>query len=170
MRAVWQPEVRLEDMNTDGMDAAVLFGGGPLGTTNPDLYIASFDAYNRWVWDFAGENRKRLVPVGYVPMRDVEETIVMLRQLAGLGFRSINIPAFPQSEDGISTSATVKAIKSAQGAALTGNPERSRAYTDQEFNRLQNHVRRSTSNNMTDNEAFSGKSWTVNGNIDQQIR
>lgn len=136
MRAVWRPEVRLEDMDTDGMDAAVLFGGGPLGTSNPELYIASFDAYNRWVWDFAGEDRKRLVPVGYVPMRDVDETIAMLRQLADLGFRSINIPAFPQSKDGISTSSTVKAIKSGQGAALTGDPGGARCYTDPEFDRL----------------------------------
>ncbi|HEY9547088.1 MAG TPA: hypothetical protein VIR56_13845, partial [Solimonas sp.] len=63
MRAAWLPEQRLADMNTDGIDAAVMFGGGPLGTANSELYIASFEAYNRWLWDFCGADRKRLVGV-----------------------------------------------------------------------------------------------------------
>src|SRR3546814_4777092 len=36
MRAAWLPEQRLADMNTDGIDAAVMFGGGPLGTANSE--------------------------------------------------------------------------------------------------------------------------------------
>ena len=136
MRPVWLPETRLADMDADGMDAAVLFGGGPLGTSNPDLYIASFDAYNRWLWDFCAYDAKRLIPVGYLPMRDVDETIAMMKSLAKLGFRTMNIPAFPQSADGISTSSLVKAISAGQGAALTGNPAGDRSYLDPEFDRL----------------------------------
>lgn len=136
MRQVWLPEVRLEDMDADGMDAAVMFGGGPLGTSNQELYIASFEAYNRWVWDYAGKDRKRLVPVGYVPMRDVGETCAMLKQLAALGFRSVNIPAFPQSKDGISSSVGVASIKTGQGSALTGDPGGGRSYIDPEFDVL----------------------------------
>lgn len=131
MRPVWKPEVRLEDMTQDGMDAAVLFGGGPLGTADTDLYIASFDAYNRWLWDFCGTDRKRLVPVGYVPMRDVDETVGMLRQLAALGFRTINIPAFPQPKD-----APKAGGFQAQAMALTGAPGGDRSYTDPEFDKL----------------------------------
>lgn len=133
MRAVWDPATRLADMNTDHIDAAVLFGGGPLGTTNSDLYISSFQAYNRWLWDFCSANRKRLVPVGYLPMRDVNETLGLLRELAKLGFRNVNIPAFPQSGDGISSSASVKSIAAGQGSALTGNPGGSKTYIDAEF-------------------------------------
>jgi len=136
MRAVWDPATRLADMDTDHIDAAVLFGGGPLGTKNSELYIASFEAYNRWIWDFCAVDRRRLVPVAYVPMRDVNETIAMLRAVAELGFRSVNIPAFPQSADGISTSSTVKAINVGQGAALAGNPGGSRSYLDPEFESL----------------------------------
>lgn len=136
MRPVWLPETRLADMDADGMDAAVLFGGGPLGTSNPDLYIASFEAYNRWLWDFCAADPKRLIPVGYVPMREVDETVAMITRLAKLGFRTINIPAFPQSADGISTSSSVKNINSGQGSALTGDPGGKRAYTDPEFDRL----------------------------------
>ena len=135
-RQAWLPAQRLGDMDTDGIDAAVLFGGGPLGTSNSELYIASFETYNRWLWDFCGADRKRLVGVAYLPMRDVDETIGLLRQAAKLGHRTVNIPAFPQSADGISSSARVKAIRSGQGAALTGDPTGQRSYAEPQFDRL----------------------------------
>jgi len=37
LRPVWQPEVRLGDMDADNIDQAVIFGGGPLGTFNNEL-------------------------------------------------------------------------------------------------------------------------------------
>ena len=136
MRAVWDPKVRLADMDEDGIDAAILFGGGPLGTFNSELYIASYEAYSRWVMDFASVAPKRLVPIGYVPMRDVEETIGIIKGLAKMGFRAINIPAFPQNPDGWSTSSTVKAIKAGQGSALTGDPQGKLQYWQPEFDAL----------------------------------
>jgi predicted TIM-barrel fold metal-dependent hydrolase len=136
MRAAWLPKQRLADMDRDGIEAAVLFGGGPLGTTNSELYIASFETYNRWVWDFCGADRRRLVPVAYLPMRDIDETLRLLHQAAALGFRTANIPAFPQASDGISTSSKVKAIQSGQGAALTGDPTGGRQYSHPDFDRL----------------------------------
>jgi predicted TIM-barrel fold metal-dependent hydrolase len=136
LRQAWLPDQRLADMDRDGVEAAVIFGGGPLGTTDSELYIASFETYNRWLWDFCGTDRSRLQGVAYLPMRDVDETIGLMRQAAKLGFRTVNIPAFPQSADGISTSATVKAISAGQGAALTGNPTGERSYRDPEFERF----------------------------------
>ena len=135
-RATWLPAQRLADMDRDGIDAAVLFGGGPLGTTNSALYIASFATYNRWVWDFCGADRRRLVPVAYLPMRDIDETLGLLHQAAELGFRTANIPAFPQAADGISTSSKVQAIQTGQGAALTGDPTGARQYSHPDFDRL----------------------------------
>jgi predicted TIM-barrel fold metal-dependent hydrolase len=136
MRVAWQPQERLADMDHDGIEAAVIYGGGPLGTMNSELYIASFEAYNRWLQDFCGADRKRLAGVAYLPMRDIDETLGLLRKAAALGFRNINIPAFPQSSDGMSTSARVAAIATGQGAALTGNPESEKSYADPEFDRL----------------------------------
>ncbi len=136
MRAAWLPQQRLTDMDTDGIQAAVMFGGGPLGTSNSDLYIASFEAYNRWLSDFCATDRKRLVGVAYMPMRTVEETLTLIRQAAKLGFRSVNIPAFPQSADGIFTSAKIEALATAQVSALTGNPSGERTYAQPEFDPL----------------------------------
>ena len=136
MRKAWDPAQRLADMDTDSIDAAVLFGGGPLGTVNRELYLASFTAYNRWLWDFCSSDRRRLVPVAYLPLRDPAETLVLVHEVAKLGFRTVNIPAFPQAADGISTSAGVKNIQAGQGAALTGNPGGGRSYADAEFEPL----------------------------------
>ncbi len=136
MRAAWDPSHRLADMDLDNIESAVLFGGGPLGTFNNELYMASYDAYSRWVMDFASADHKRLVPVGYVPMRDIDETIGIIRKLAKAGFRTINLPAFPQNPNGWSTTSEVKALKAGQIAALTGDPKGELQYWQPEFDRL----------------------------------
>jgi predicted TIM-barrel fold metal-dependent hydrolase len=132
----WMPGARIADMDQDGMDASILFGGGPLGTANSELYIESFRAYNRWLADFCAYEPRRLIGVAYMPMRDVDETITMMREASKLGFRSVNIPAFPQASDGISTSSKVAAIQTAQGAALSGNPTGELQYNDPIFDRF----------------------------------
>ncbi len=136
MREVSQPAVRLADMDADGIDAAILFGGGPLGTFNDELYIASYEAYSNWVKDFCSADPRRLIPVGYVPMRDIDETIAHVKRLAAMGFRAINLPAFPQNADGWSTSSKVQGLKEGQISALTGDPNGKLQYCQPEFDRL----------------------------------
>ncbi|MDE2597500.1 MAG: amidohydrolase family protein [Sphingomonadales bacterium] len=135
-RAVWDPHTRLADMDSDGIDAAILFGGGPLGTFNNDLYMASYEAYSRWVMDWCGVDKRRLVPIGYVPMRDIDETIGHIRRLAAMGFKAINLPAFPQNPDAWSTTSGVAALKEGQVSALTGDPKGKLQYYQPEFDRL----------------------------------
>jgi predicted TIM-barrel fold metal-dependent hydrolase len=135
-RAVWDPATRLGDMDTDGIETAIMFGGGPLGTTNNDLYIASFDAYSRWVMDFASAAPNRLVPIGYVPMRDIDEGIEHITRLARMGFKAINIPAFPQNKNAWTTTSGVKALKDGQVSALTGDQKGELQYYQPEFDRL----------------------------------
>jgi len=130
------PDKRIAVMDTDGIDAAVLFGGGPLGTMNSELYIASFRAYNHWLADFCAYDPKRLAGVAYLPLRDIDETLKMLREAVALGHRTVNIPAFPQAADGVSTSAKVANIQMAQGAALSGDPSSTKAYWHPEYERL----------------------------------
>ncbi|MET0179386.1 MAG: amidohydrolase family protein [Novosphingobium sp.] len=135
-RAVWDPATRLGDMDTDGIETAVMFGGGPLGTTDNDLYIASFDAYSRWVMDFASAAPDRLVPIGYVPMRDIDEACQHIARLARMGFKAINIPAFPQNRNAWTTTSGVKALKDGQVSALTGDQKGELQYYQPEFDRL----------------------------------
>lgn len=135
-RKVWEPAQRLADMDADGMDAALLFGGGPLGTSDNELYIASYEAYQNWVLDFAAAAPDRLFPVGYVPMRDIDETCTHVRRLARKGFKAINLPAFPQNPDAWNTSSGIAAMKSGQVSALTGDPKSSLQYFQPEFDKL----------------------------------
>jgi len=126
----WMPKARLEDMDQDGIDAAVLFGGGPLGTSNPELYKESFGAYNRWLADFCQHAPKRFIGVGYVPTQDVDEAVEMMRDCAKRGLKAINIPAFPMSKFFELNGAT------SQAAALTGDVNGERSYADPEFDPL----------------------------------
>jgi predicted TIM-barrel fold metal-dependent hydrolase len=135
-RKVWDPSTRLGDMDADGMDAALLFGGGPLGSFDNELYIASYEAYQNWVMDFCSAAPDRLFPVGYVPMRDIDETVAQVKRLAKMGFRAINLPAFPQNADAWKTSSGISALKDGQVSALTGDPKGELQYYQPEFDKL----------------------------------
>jgi predicted TIM-barrel fold metal-dependent hydrolase len=125
----WRPAARLADMDTDGVAIAALFGGGPLGTADNDLFVESFQAYNRWLADFCSYDSKRLVGAGYVPMQDVDQAIAMLKDAAKRGLRSVNIPAFPMSK----ASGVGAGGFAAQVLALTGDPDGPRQYDQPEF-------------------------------------
>jgi len=132
----WDPAARCEDMDIDGIDAAVLYGGGPLASRDLDLHIASFDAYNRWLADFCGAAPERLFGIGYLPMLEVDDALARLERIAAQGLRGVLIPAFPQSRRAID--ALAKAGTEGVGAAgaafaLTGDPFGPRRYCDEEF-------------------------------------
>ena len=135
-RKVWEADTRLADMDADGMDAALLFGGGPLGSFDNELYLASYEAYQKWVMDWCSVAPERLFPVGYVPMRDIDETVAQVTRLAKKGFRAINLPAFPQNPDAWKTSSGIKALKDGQVSALTGDPRGALQYSDPAFDKL----------------------------------
>jgi predicted TIM-barrel fold metal-dependent hydrolase len=123
----WMPAARIVDMDEDGIGTAILFGGGPLGTSNNELYRASFVAYNNWLADFCKYAPARLAGVGYVPMQDVQDAISIMRDCAARGLKAINIPAFPMSK-----MASLNGGE-AQMKALTGDVHGDRTYADPEF-------------------------------------
>ncbi len=123
----WMPKARIADMDEDGIDTAVLFGGGPLGTSNIELFNASFGAYNSWLADFCGHDPKRFVGVGYVPMQDVDVAIAMMKDCVKRGLKAINIPAFPMAK------LTKLDSAASQTMALTGDVNSDRSYADAEF-------------------------------------
>ena len=123
-----QPAARLKDMDQDGIRTAVMYGGGPLGTADNELFLESFKAYNRWLADFVSHDRKRLVGVAYLPMMDVDTSIAMLKEAAKQGMHAVNIPAFPMSKAGAGAGGFA-----AQVLALTGDPNGERQYDSPEF-------------------------------------
>lgn len=135
----WEPGARCKDMDMDGVDAAAIYGGGPLASRNIDLHLESFDAYNRWLADFCKAAPDRLWGIGYVPMLEVDDAVARLRRIAALGLKGVLIPAFPQSRRAVEAMASVGAsgkigaIASGQVFTLTGDPAGTRRYSDAEF-------------------------------------
>lgn len=132
----WEPAARCADMDIDGVDAAVLYGGGPLASRDIELHIASFDAYNRWLADFCRGAPRRLFGIGYIPMLEVEDALARLEGIAAMGLRGVLIPAFPQSRRAVDAMAKTQGLGAgAAGAAfaLTGDPFGPRRYCDEEF-------------------------------------
>jgi predicted TIM-barrel fold metal-dependent hydrolase len=128
----WDPTARLEDMAIDGIDAAVIYGGGPLASRNFDLHMASFDAYNRWLSDFCRDSPQRLLGIGYTPMFEVETSVENLKRLKKQGMRGVLIPPFPQTH-GQSNSGPGAELGMGQVFTVTGDPMGPRTYADPEF-------------------------------------
>jgi uncharacterized protein len=67
----------LEDMDTDGIDLAVLFPSSGLSLpgvvgVEPELITVAARAYNTWLSEFAGEVPDRLYGVAMIDLRDVD--------------------------------------------------------------------------------------------------
>lgn len=125
----WMPARRLADMDLDGIDIGVVFGGGPLSTGNLELYLDSFDAFNRWQSDFCADSNGRLRGVSFLTTVDVDTTIAGMRAAKKRGDVAVNLPAFPQSLDQFTKEGSV-------WQAMTGDPNGKRQYRDAEFDPL----------------------------------
>ena len=93
------PAARLRDMDAMGVDRALLFPSlfaehFPL-VENPDAAWALARAYNDWLHDFAGADRRRLLPVAVLPMQAPSFAVRELERAAKKGFRAAFIrPVF----------------------------------------------------------------------------
>jgi predicted TIM-barrel fold metal-dependent hydrolase len=69
-------------------------------------------------------------------MRDIDETIAHVKRLAKMGFKTVQLPAFPQNAEAWKTSSEIKNLKSGQASAQTGDPKGALQYYQPEFDRL----------------------------------
>ncbi|MBX3026126.1 amidohydrolase [bacterium] len=96
---------RLADMDADGVDVAVLFGSArPMGlflrSRERDFHLAGFRAFNDFVCqDFAAADRRRLVPLAYIPGLGVEAAIAELRRAHAQGARGAALMCWPSAGD-----------------------------------------------------------------------
>ncbi len=89
---------RLKDMDTDGIDVAVLYPtiGLSIGNAPPGIAQGLCRAYNDWLRDYCAAAPERLVGVGAVPMIDVEAAVAEARRcVRELGFRGVFIRPNP---------------------------------------------------------------------------
>jgi len=86
------PDARIEDMDRDGIDVAVLYPSmamffGPLDPI-PALHDIDFvtdciRAYNDWIADYCRAHPGRLFPIGSVPLQDLDRAIAEAQRAVG---------------------------------------------------------------------------------------
>jgi predicted TIM-barrel fold metal-dependent hydrolase len=88
------PALRIEDQDRDGVSAEVLYtslGMSLFGLEDAELQTACFRAYNDWVSEFCGYDRKRFVGIALISLADVGQGAAELRRVAKAGLRGAMI-------------------------------------------------------------------------------
>ncbi len=87
---------RIRDQERDGVSAEVIFPTFALqacfSTDDPALQLALSRAYNDWAAEVF-DRPDRMLPVGIVPMLDIDAAIGEARRLAATGCRALFLPA-----------------------------------------------------------------------------
>src|ERR1043166_8428594 len=92
------PDMILEDMDLDGVDAQVLhpnlslFG---LYSDDHELSIAHARVYNDYVIERFSPYFHRLAPTAPIPLTDIDDAVVEIERVAAAGSRAILLPATP---------------------------------------------------------------------------
>ena len=94
------PAERIKDMDLDGVDAEVLYVGGPLASADPSLRLNSVRGYNRWLSDYASYAPGRLLGMAAIPIDTPELAVEEIRFAAAQpGLAGGYIPLFPSEGD-----------------------------------------------------------------------
>ncbi len=87
------PHIRVKDLDTDGIDAAVLYPTMGLffgGVRDPELGAALCRAYNNWLADYCRPYPDRLIGIGAIHPLNVESAVKELRRVVtDLKFRGV---------------------------------------------------------------------------------
>ena len=83
------PELRLKDMQSDGIDAEVIYGivGVGMRFTDPELTKLVYEIYNSWVVDFCNSYPGRWAALACLPNHDPSVAASELRRVAKLGLK-----------------------------------------------------------------------------------
>jgi predicted TIM-barrel fold metal-dependent hydrolase len=88
-------ELRLSDMDRDGVDASVMYGPtDPMAIADPELRRCCYEAYNDWLIDFCAKKPERLIGVAQLSMEDPKLAHDELERLSKRGgMRHFNVLA-----------------------------------------------------------------------------
>src|SRR5882724_6488786 len=98
----YDPKARLADMDLDGVDAEVLYFGGPVTSLSPDPELRRYiiQTYNDWMVELSKAAPGRLVGLAHIPLVDIDEGMAELRRVAKLGLRGFHVNPFPDDQGG----------------------------------------------------------------------
>jgi predicted TIM-barrel fold metal-dependent hydrolase len=93
----YEPAARLADMDQDGVDAEVLYFGGPAThpVKEPELRRFIVQTYNDWMVELAAAAPGRLIALGHVALFDLDEAVAELQRFAKAGLRGFHMNPFP---------------------------------------------------------------------------
>ena len=88
------PELRLKDMDSDGVAAHVLYGPfNEFQFKDPVLNTMCLQAFNDWMAEFASASPGRFVGIAILPVHEVEAAVAELLRCAELGFKAVQFHA-----------------------------------------------------------------------------
>jgi predicted TIM-barrel fold metal-dependent hydrolase len=98
----YDPTARLADMDQDGVDAEVLYFGGPVTQypKDPELRRFIIQTYNDWMVELSKAAPNRLIGLAHVPLADLDEGLAEIRRIAKLGLRGFHMNPFPDDTGG----------------------------------------------------------------------
>jgi predicted TIM-barrel fold metal-dependent hydrolase len=98
----YDPKARLDDMDLDGVDAEVLYFGGPVTqyAADPELRRYVVERYNDWMLELSKAAPSRLIGLAHVPLVDLDEAIAELKRIAKMGLRGFHVDPFPDERGG----------------------------------------------------------------------
>ena len=98
----YDPTARLEDMDLDGVEAEVLYFGGPVTQYPADPVLRRYivSRYNDWMVELSRAAPTRLVGLGHVALVDVDEATSELTRIAKLGLRGFHVDPYPDERGG----------------------------------------------------------------------
>ena len=85
MKGAYDPRARLADLDTDGIDAQVLYGDGAMGAQDRELRTVLVRAYNDWLAEFCQTAPERYLGPAVVPMHDPAEAVREVERTAKIG-------------------------------------------------------------------------------------
>lgn len=88
------PELRLADMDRDGVQASVMYGPtDPFAIADPEVRHATYRAFNDWVLEFEQAAPNRLIGVAQLDNLDPDFAADEFERVAALGIRHVNVLA-----------------------------------------------------------------------------
>jgi uncharacterized protein len=98
----YDPAARLADMDLDGVDAEVLYFGGPVTqyATDPELRRYVVRTYNDWMLELSEAAPNRLIGLAHVPLVDIADGMQELERIAKMGLKGFHVDPFPDERGG----------------------------------------------------------------------
>src|SRR5437870_1806775 len=98
----YDPAARLADLDTDGVEAEVLYFGGPVTHIDVDRELRMYvvRTYNDWMAELSQAAPGRLVGLAHIPLVDLDDGMAELARIAKLGLRGFHVDPFPDERGG----------------------------------------------------------------------